>query len=232
MATDRALHWTYLGRVPYREALELQLRVREALRAGVGPERLLLLEHPPVFTLGRNASRSDLLWPEEFLRRFGIEVFETDRGGKATYHGPGQLVGYPIVDLSPDRRDVRRYVQDLGSALVTLLFALGLQAEMRLGDELGVWIDRRKIASIGIHLSRWRTTHGFALNVAPELWHFTGIVPCGLAGIEMTSVARERPGLPLPSLGELAARVAPLVAERLGRRAHAEPGLALLASIR
>jgi lipoyl(octanoyl) transferase len=224
MSTGRVLHWSFLGRVRYEEGLRLQLEVREALRRGTGPERLLLLEHPPVYTLGRNASRADLLWSEKFLAEIGIEVFETDRGGKITYHGPGQLVGYPIVDLNPDRRDVRRYIRDLGAALIDLLAGFGVKASWREGDALGVWVGSRKIASLGVHLSRWRTTHGFALNLNLDLSPFRGIVPCGLSGVEMTSLARElgnnREPPPLP---DVAASLAPLVASHLGREAVADP---------
>ncbi len=224
MSTLRPLYWTFLGLVPYDEATRLQLNVREALRAGTGPERLLLLEHPPVYTLGRNASPTDLLWPSEVLSQLGIGVYETDRGGKITYHGPGQLVGYPIVDLHPDRRDVRRYVSDLGCALIDFLGELGISATWKDGDALGVWVGTRKIAAIGVHLSRWHTTHGFALNLDPDLRNFSGIVPCGLTGVEVTSVARElnsHGAVPTPQTA--AELLAPRVAQRLGRQPVADP---------
>jgi lipoyl(octanoyl) transferase len=187
----RPLHWDYLGRVPYREAVELQLAARSALKAGEGPERLLLLEHPHVYTLGRNASEADVLASPEWLRARGVEVAECDRGGQVTYHGPGQLVGYPIVNLSPDRRDVRRYVRDLQETLIRTLADYGITAEGRDGQAfVGVWAWEEKIASIGVHLSRWITTHGFALNVATDLSYFTGIIPCGLHQVRMTSIER------------------------------------------
>ncbi|MFN7940109.1 MAG: lipoyl(octanoyl) transferase LipB [Thermoanaerobaculia bacterium] len=207
---------SWLGRVPYAEATALQLRVRERLRCGEGPERLLLLEHPHVYTLGRNADPADVLVPASWLRERGVEVVESDRGGQVTYHGPGQLVGYPILDLAPDRRDVRRYVRDLEEALVRTLADFGIAGELRAGTELvGVWVGEAKIAAIGIHLARWRTTHGFALNVAPDLTLFAGIHACGfdrlsVASIESLTGAR-------PPLAEVAARFAARFAEVFAR---------------
>ncbi len=187
----RSLHWDYLGRVPYTEAVELQLAACAALKASEGPERLILLEHPHVYTLGRNASEADVLAGPEWLRTRGVEVAECDRGGQVTYHGPGQLVGYPIVNLSPDRRDVRRYVRDLQETLVRTLADYGVTAEGRDGQAfVGVWVGEEKIASIGVHLSRWITTHGFALNVSTDLSYFTGIIPCGLHQVRLTSIER------------------------------------------
>jgi lipoyl(octanoyl) transferase len=204
----RLLHWDYLGRVPYTEAVELQLAARSALKTGDGPERLLLLEHPHVYTLGRNASEADVLASPEWLRARGVEVAECDRGGQVTYHGPGQLVGYPIVNLSPDRRDVRRYVRDLQEVLIRTLADYGVTAEGRDGQAfVGVWAGEEKIASIGVHLSRWITTHGFALNVATDLSYFAGIIPCGLHQVRMTSIERltgRAPGL--PEIAEVYAR--------------------------
>jgi lipoyl(octanoyl) transferase len=200
----RPLHWDFLGRVPYQEAVELQLDAREAVKRRTGPEHLLLLEHPPVYTLGRNASAADILAGPEWLAARGIEIAECDRGGQVTYHGPGQLVGYPILNLSPDRRDVRRYVRDLQEVLIRTLAEYGVRAEPRDGQAfVGVWVGEDKIASIGVHLSRWVTTHGFALNVATDLSDFAGIVPCGLRGIGLTSI--ERLTGRAPSLPEIAA---------------------------
>jgi lipoate-protein ligase B len=231
----RVLRWSFLGRVPYREALALQEALRQGLREaarggaraagvprigsreaslqgadaapGAAEEHLLLLEHPHVYTLGRNASPADVLASAEWLARQGIEVIDSDRGGQVTYHGPGQLVGYPILDLSPDRRDVRRYVRDLEEVLIRTLADYGIAAEVRPGAAwIGVWAGGEKIAAIGIHLSRWLTTHGFALNVAPDLSLYAGIVPCGLRQEGVTSMARllgEAPRLP-----DVAARVA------------------------
>lgn len=187
----RALHWRFLGRVPYGAALELQLAARSAVKSGEGAEQLLLLEHPHVYTLGRNAAAADVLASPAWRSEQGVEVVECDRGGQVTYHGPGQLVGYPIVNLSPDRRDVRRYVRDLQEALIRTLADLGLVGQPREGPEhIGVWVGEEKIASIGVHLSRWVTTHGFALNLATGLAYFQGIVPCGLRAVRMTSVER------------------------------------------
>ena len=187
---QRVLEWSYLGRLEYGTALALQESRRELLRRGEAREALLLLEHPHVYTLGRNADPSDILAAPEWLRGKGVEVVESDRGGQVTYHGPGQLVGYPILDLSPDRRDLRRYVRDLQEVLVRVLDELGLVAEPRSHQpEIGVWVGGRKIASLGVHVSRWITTHGFALNVSTDLSYFASIVPCGLRGVEMTSVA-------------------------------------------
>lgn len=224
----RRTHWSWLGRVEYARALELQIAAREALRRGEGPERFLLLEHPHVYTLGRNASEADvLLTPEERAAR-GVEVVETDRGGQVTYHGPGQLVGYPILDLAPDRRDLRRYVGDLSATLVAVLADYGVAAAAGEGARIGVWVGERKIASIGIHLSRWLTTHGFALNVAPELGLFGGIVACGLVGVDMTSIARERGSA--PALPEVAARAVARFAERFERDLIADPAFAAAAA--
>lgn len=224
-ASSRSLHWSYLGRVPYAEGVELQTTVRGALRRGEGPERFLLLEHPHVYTLGRNADGSDVLAGSEWLRARGIEpveVTECDRGGKVTYHGPGQLVGYPIVNLSPDRRDIRRYVRDLQEALIRTLADHGVEgAEPRDGQAfVGVWVGERKIASIGVHLSRWITTHGFALNVSTDLSYFSGIIPCGLHQVEMTSI--ERLTGRAPSLPDVAAGCARHLSEILGRELVAD----------
>ena len=189
-SSERRLEWSFLGRLPYGQADALQRRLRAGLRRDRQTDYLLLLEHPSVYTLGRNADRDDILVDDEWLAARGAEVVESDRGGKVTYHGPGQLVGYPIVDLSPDRRDLRRYVHDLLEVLVRTLADFAVLGQPRhQTEEIGVWVEDRKIASIGVHVSRWITTHGFALNVNTDLSFFSGIVPCGLQGIEMTSVA-------------------------------------------
>lgn len=196
----RPLHWDFLGRIPYAEAVAIQHAVRDAVKRGEGPEHLLLLEHPHVYTLGRNADGGDVLASPEWLKARGVEIAECDRGGQVTYHGPGQLVGYPIVNLSPDRRDIRRYVHDLQEVLVRTLADFGVAAEGREEQALiGVWAGEEKIASIGVHLSRWITTHGFALNVSTDLSYFSGIIPCGLHQVRMTSVERilgKAPALP------------------------------------
>lgn len=203
----RPLKWAFLGRLSYREGLALQERLRRAIQTASEDDHLLLLEHDPVYTLGRSARRDDLLLDDPRRREQGIGLEETDRGGQVTYHGPGQLVGYPILDLNPDRRDVRRYVRDLQTVLVRTLSRFGIDG--RGGTEtaeVGVWVGAAKIASIGVHLSRWVTTHGFALNVATNLDHFDGIVPCGLNGVRMTSMTEENGGA--PALPEVAAACA------------------------
>ena len=182
----------WLGRIGYDEALVLQEEAARAAAAGDG-ETLLLLEHEPVFTLGRNASASDVLLAPERCAALGIAVRETNRGGGVTYHGPGQLVGYPILNLAPDRRDVKRYVTDLEEVLIRTLGGLGISSGRSASRERvsSVWVGNDKIAAIGIHVSRWVTTHGFALNVTEEpLGNFRGIVPCGIRDGGVTSIER------------------------------------------
>lgn len=188
----RRVEALWLGRIGYARALVLQREAAARVARG-GSEALLLLEHDPVFTLGRNASASDVLFTPQRRRELGIELFEADRGGKVTFHGPGQLVGYPILNLHPDRRDVRRYVRDLEETLIRTLGDFGASAERSpLPERLSsVWIGNEKIAAIGVHLSRWITTHGFALNVTDEpLFYFRGIVPCGITDGGVTSIER------------------------------------------
>ncbi len=187
----RCVH-SFLGRVGYAEAVELQERHARALKDGVGEEQLLLLEHPPVITLGRNANRGDVLVRPQALRDMGVEVEQTNRGGQVTYHGPGQLVGYPILNLSPDRRDVARYLRDLEEVLIRTLARFGIAAGRNSGLT-GVWVGEEKIAAIGVHLSRWVTTHGFALNVTPDISHFALIVPCGIRARGVTSMHKILP---------------------------------------
>src|SRR5829696_6561938 len=208
----RAVLWVAnAGRVPYREAVVLQERLRAARQAGAIPDALLLLEHPPVYTKGRRTEAADLPLGEEWYRARGIEVEECDRGGRVTYHGPGQLVGYPIVAA----RDVLEYVRSLERALIAALADEGVPAEVRDGLT-GVWVGERKIASIGVHVQRGVTTHGFAVNVDCDLDPFSWVVPCGMDGVQMTSVAREigRAG----GMRCLRRRVAWRLAEELGRR--------------
>jgi lipoyl(octanoyl) transferase len=181
-----------LGRVDYGTALELQKRLEAERKQGSIPDQLLLLEHPHVITLGRNGSMENLLATGEVLERAGISFFPTDRGGDITYHGPGQLVGYPILDLREWKRDVVAYVRAVEQAIIDTLAEYGISAgrEPRM---TGVWVDGRKIAAIGVHISRWVTSHGFALNVATDLSYFHYIVPCGLTK-------------PVTSMAELGAR--------------------------
>ena len=191
----------WLGRIGYEEAWALQREAADAVKAG-GPETLLLLEHEPVFTLGRNADRADVLLSPERCRELGISVVETDRGGKVTYHGPGQLVGYPVLNLHPDRRDVKRYVTDLEETLILTLAGFGIRASRSQRKERvsSLWVGNDKIAAIGIHISRWVTTHGFAVNVTDEpLAYFPGIVPCGITDGGVTTMERllgRAPALP------------------------------------
>jgi lipoyl(octanoyl) transferase len=178
-----------LGRVPYREAWELQRSLAAAVSQGAIPETVLLLEHPPVVTLGRRAAEDELHVPEDAP----VEIVETDRGGKSTYHGPGQLVCYPILDLKEHGKDVKKYVRELEEALIRTLAAFGLEGE-RVDGLTGVWLQSppRKIASIGVHISRWVTTHGYALNVDLDPAPFTDwITACGLEDAAFTTMARE-----------------------------------------
>jgi lipoyl(octanoyl) transferase len=176
-----------LGRVSYFDAWSLQRQWAGLRRAGDIPDRLLFVEHPPVITLGRNARREHLLSAPETLAAEGIEVVETNRGGDVTFHGPGQLVGYPILDLGAIRKDVVWYVRTLEEAIIRSLQPLGLSPE-RCPGMTGVWVGERKVAAIGVHISRWITTHGFALNVDTDLASFRHIVPCGIASHPVTSL--------------------------------------------
>jgi len=181
-----ALRVIHAGTVPYQEALEWQRKLAEDRIAGrLSHDVLLLLEHLPVVTLGRNSHAAHLLQPA------GIEVFEVERGGDITFHGPGQLVGYPILDLRAYKQDLHWYLRTLEQALIDALGILDIPAERNPGFT-GVWTRGKKIASIGIHVKQWVTWHGFALNVTTDLTHFDRIVPCGIQGVEMTSVNRER----------------------------------------
>ena len=171
-----------LGRMGWHEAFLLQQRMVEERKRGEGCDQLLLVEHPHVVTMGRNASEKQVLASREILRRSGIQFFETDRGGGATYHGPGQIVGYPILDLGDWKRDVRLYFQALEQFLIDALATFGIAARRNpeKGHQ-GVWVGNAKIAAIGVHISRWITSHGFALNVENDLSYFQYIVPCGLS---------------------------------------------------
>lgn len=178
-------------------------------QSGRIPDTLLLLEHDPVFTLGRNARSENLLFPEEALRARGFEVFECGRGGDVTYHGPGQVVGYPILDLSPDRRDVHRYVRDIEEVLIRTCADYGLEARQVVGLT-GCWVGQEKIGAIGVRIARWVTSHGFAFNVAPDLAPFSLIVPCGIQGRGVTSLERlvGRPVAVEEVMGRLAVHLA------------------------
>lgn len=180
-----------LGVVPYGDALVLQRELVERRKAGGIPDQLLLLQHPPVITLGvktRN-DRSHVLANEQALSTRGVEVFESGRGGDVTFHGPGQIVGYPILDLRPGRSDVHRYVRDLEEVLIRTLHTFGVTAD-RTPGLTGVWVGRDKVAAIGVRIARWVTSHGFALNVNTDLSHFDLIVPCGIPDRGVTSLQR------------------------------------------
>jgi lipoyl(octanoyl) transferase len=180
-----------LGTVAYAEALALQRALVEDRRADRIGDVLLLVEHPHVLTLGvrGDGGRSHILASAETLALRGIEVHETGRGGDITYHGPGQIVGYPIVDLQPDRCDVHRYIRDLEEVLIRTVGDLGVEAT-RVPGLTGVWVGREKVAAIGVRISRWVTSHGFALNVTSDVEYFNLIVPCGIADRGVTSLGR------------------------------------------
>ena len=183
-----------LGRRPYAEVLEFQRELCQArIRGTLDEDVLLLVEHEPVVTLGRGWKPTSLPLPREELERRGTRVFEVERGGDVTWHGPGQLVGYPILDLEQHRADLHWYLRELESTLIDALATMGITAERNPGLT-GVWTRGRKIASIGIHVKRWVTFHGFALNVVNDLTPFGLIVPCGIENVDMTSIARERGG--------------------------------------
>jgi lipoyl(octanoyl) transferase len=168
-----------LGRVDYASALQLQQQLAADRKQGLIPDQLLLLEHPHVITLGRNGHLENLLADDDTMARAGIAFYPTDRGGDVTYHGPGQLVGYPILDLRDWQRDVGAYVRAVEETIIATLAEYGIAAG-RIPKLTGVWVGERKIAAIGVHLSRWVTSHGFALNVSTDLSYFQYIVPCGL----------------------------------------------------
>jgi lipoyl(octanoyl) transferase len=224
-----------LGTVSYGEALELQQEVRARRQAGEAPDTLLLLEHPPVYTYGRRTQAGELPFGEDHYRARGIEVVKTDRGGRVTYHGPGQLVGYPIMLV----HDISAHLRRIEAAIVAALAELGIPARSRCAegpDYTGVWVgmaeperatsarpraSARKIASIGVHVSRGISTHGFAINADMDLGPFDWVVPCGLPGVQMTSIARELPAGRTFDAEGLRASVATRLCEAHGRRARA-----------
>jgi lipoyl(octanoyl) transferase len=218
--TTQELWVCRLGTREYREALALQARVRAARQAERVADTLLLLEHPAVYTRGRRSDPSELPMGEAWYRDRGIDVVDTDRGGRVTYHGPGQLVGYPIMAID----DVVAYLRTMERAIVAALADAGITARARPDDGpdfTGVWTGERKIASIGVHVARGVTTHGFAINVCNDLQPFSWVVPCGLDGVRMTSVVEETPPArePLPAAA-VRASVARRFAEAFGRRAR------------
>lgn len=178
-----------LGLIPYDKALKIQLDLLEKRKKGEIEDTLLLLEHPPTFTIGRRGNMGNLLSAEEALRKEGITLEVISRGGDITFHGPGQLVGYPIMDLQNMGRDVHKYLRSLEEVLILSLKDFGIQAR-RIEDVTGVWVKWHKIASIGVGVKRWITYHGFALNVNTDLSYFDKIVPCGIPDVTMTSIQR------------------------------------------
>ena len=193
----RPLDIRRLGLVPYADALTLQRQLVEDRRAGRISDTLLLLEHPHVLTLGVRAERgrSHILAPQDVLASRGVDVYDAGRGGDITYHGPGQIVGYPIIDLKPDRCDVHQYVRDLEEVLIRVAADYGIAAT-RVSGLTGVWVGEEKLAAIGVRIARWVTSHGFALNVTTDLDYFALIVPCGIADRGVTSLARLLGGAP------------------------------------
>jgi len=182
-------HVEQLGLVDYADGLRLQRERVAARQAGEIPDTLLLLEHPHVYTLGRNAKKENLLLSAEQLAAHGAQVFEIDRGGDVTYHGPGQLVGYPILDLAQHQRDIAWYMRSLEEVFIAVARAYGIEAE-RLAGAPGVWVGNDKLVALGVHISRWVTSHGFAFNVNTDLRYFDWIVPCGLRDKGVTSLQK------------------------------------------
>jgi lipoyl(octanoyl) transferase len=211
-----------LGTVPYRDALAIQADVQARRQADEQPDTLLLLEHPPVYTRGRRAGDGELSLGEDYYRARGIEIVPTDRGGKVTYHGPGQLVGYPIMRVV----DIGAHLRRMEAAIVAALGEYDIEARSRCDegiDYTGVWVADRKIASIGVHVSRGVSTHGFAVNVTNDLTPFTWIVPCGLAGVTMTSLSVELGHEPEGGVDAFAALIARCFREAHGRAGFARP---------
>ena len=217
-ATDNTCWLVDLGLLPYLAAWELQQRLVEARKAGAIPDVLLLCEHPHVITLGRNGKREHLRASDRLLAQMGVEFHASERGGDITYHGPGQIVGYPILDLAAHRRDVRWYVAQLEEVMIRASADFGVTAR-RVEERHGVWVDapagEEKLGALGVHLSRWVASHGFAYNVSTDLRYFDLIVPCGIAGARATSLERIV-GRPVDAAAARA-RVAAHFAEVFGR---------------
>lgn len=193
-----------LGRRPYGEVLDLQREIAKERIAGTRPDTLILVEHEPVVTLGRSSKAAHLLADSALLAARGVELFDIERGGDVTFHGPGQLVGYPIIDLTQHKQDLHWYLRQLEQMLIDALATFGI-AGSRVEKYTGVWVGDRKIASIGVHARNWVTWHGFALNVSTNLSYFDLIVPCGIPQVQMTSIEREV-GHPV-SLAEVSAAI-------------------------
>lgn len=220
-STDRTRPLQVLepGVVPYAEGLDLQATLVAKRKAGQIPDTLVLLEHPHVITLGSSSDPAHVLADEAERRRRGVELFEAGRGGDVTYHGPGQLVAYPILDLKPDRKDLHAYLRDLEEVLIRAAAAFGVEAARRVGAT-GVWTARGKLAAIGVRVSSgWITSHGVALNVDPDLGYFDTIVPCGLPDRSVTSLALELGGNKSPGMEGVSRAVVQAFADVFGHRA-------------
>jgi lipoate-protein ligase B len=207
----------HLGTVPYLDAVALQERVRARRAADELPDTLLLLEHPPVYTRGRRSAASELALGEDFYRARNIDLVDTDRGGRVTYHGPGQLVGYPIMRIT----DIGSHLRTIEASIVSALASEGVESRSRADegpDYTGVWVQDRKIASIGVHVSRGISTHGFAVNVEDDLTPFSWIVACGLPDVAMTSIAQETPAGPPTGLSCFRRRMAHAFCQAHDRR--------------
>ncbi len=216
--------------MPYAEALELQRQIaRDRISGAIAQDVLLLVEHPPVVTLGRTSKEKHLIASPAFLESKGVELFEVERGGDVTFHGPGQLVGYPIVDLKRHRQDLHWYLRKIEEALISALADYGIPAT-RNPSFTGVWTRGKKIASIGVHARDWVTWHGFALNVTTDLSYFDLIVPCGIDGVVMTSIAREL-GIEEVSAQDVRDRVSAKFAEAFDLTAVVTSHSALLESV-
>jgi len=206
----------WLGSVAYADALEMQESLVNQRKSDAIPDTLLLLEHPPVITLGRTAHRSHVIAGDDYRSAIGVELFETGRGGDVTFHGPGQLVGYPIINLAPDRCDVKRYVRDLEETMIRTASEFGVVAG-RIAGLTGVWVGEEKLGAIGVRISRWVTMHGFAFNVRTRLEYFDMIVPCGIQDHGVTSLEKIQ-GAATPRIENVAARLAHHFGEVFGRQ--------------
>ncbi len=186
---SKELFYSNLGTVSYQEAWDLQRTIHLMRTSGTIEDSLLLLEHPHTYTLGKTADRTNLIGSQEYLEKNGISVFEIDRGGDITYHGPGQIVGYPIIDLNKWKPDTHLYLRNLEEVIIKVLAEYGIESG-RKPEYTGVWVGESKIAAIGIRVSRWVTMHGFAFNINTDLELFNGIIPCGIKDKEVTSLSR------------------------------------------
>jgi lipoyl(octanoyl) transferase len=232
METSRELWVAALGQRPYGEVLDLQRELARARITGeLAQDLLLLLEHPPVVTLGRSAKERHLILPRRALTARGIEVHEVERGGDVTFHGPGQLVGYPIVDLRRHKQDLHWYLRQLEEALISAVGRYGIAAE-RNSAYTGVWTAGRKLASIGVHARDWVTWHGFALNVSTDLSFFDLIVPCGIQAVTMTSIERELGRVAAPTVSEVGSAVADAFGSVFSLEPHAVGASALSSAAR